>query len=240
MKKTPAKKPSVKAEVKDVVLTLKSLSSTKVRDGLARYGIPSDNALGISVGTIQNVAKEIGRNHELALALWETRIYEARLLCAFIDDPKAVTSAQMDKWCGDFDNWGIVDTICFKLFDQTPHAWRKVVQWSKKRDEFGKRAAFALLASLGAHDKDATDDKFLKCLPIIETAAGDDRNFVKKGVSWALRVIGRRNLELHEAVIEVAKRLASAKAPAPRWVGKDALRDITRPATVKKLKTRRK
>jgi 3-methyladenine DNA glycosylase AlkD len=126
---------------------------------------------------------------------WATGFYEARMMAAFVDEPLRVTAAQMDRWCSDFDNWGIVDTVCFKLFDQTPHAWKKVLQWSTRRDEFQKRAAFALLACLGVHDKEATNEQFLACLPLIEEASTDGRNFVKKGVSWALRVIGRRNAE---------------------------------------------
>src|ERR1043166_1825555 len=183
----------------DVVTRLRKLGSKSVRDGMLRYGIPNENAFGISVGKIHKLGKELGRNHELALALWETGFYEARMLAAFVDDPKLVTCAQMDRWCKDFDNWGIVDTVCFKLFDVTPHAWKKVDQWSKRRYEFQRRAAFALLACLGVHDKHATNEKFIACFPLIEAAATDERNFVKKGVSWALRVIGRRNAELNKA-----------------------------------------
>ena len=149
--------------VDDVVARWRKLGSKSVRDGMLRYGIPNENAFGIPVGKIQQLGKELGRNHELALALWETRVYEARMLAAFLDDPKLVTPAQMDRWCKDFDNWGIVDTVCFKLFDETPHAWKKVEQWSKQRDEFQRRAAYALLACLGVHDKQATNEQFLAC-----------------------------------------------------------------------------
>ena len=162
---------TIEAQHKEVISKLKKLSSKATRDGMARYGLPSENALGVPVGKMQKLAKEIGKNHELALVLWQTGIYEARMLASFLDEPDKVTAQQMDRWCRDFDNWGIVDTVCFKLFDQTPHAWKKVQQWSRRRDEFQKRAAFALLASLSVHDKKATDDHFLQCLPLIEAAA---------------------------------------------------------------------
>ena len=212
----------------DVVTRLRKLGSKSVRDGMLRYGIPNENAFGISVGKIQKLGKELGRNHELALALWETGFYEARMLAAFVDDPKLVTPAQMDRWCKDFDNWGIVDTVCFKLFDETPHAWKKVEQWSKRSDEFQRRAGYALLACLGVHDKQAGNEKFIACLPLIEKAATDERNFVKKGVNWALRGIGKRNPKLSAAAIDVAQRLAASTNATARWVGKDALRELTK------------
>lgn len=222
-------------QVNNVITRLKKLSSKSTRDGMSRYGLPSDNAFGVPVGKMQQLAKEIGRNHELAEALWTTGFYEARMVAAFVDEPSRVTPAQMDRWCRDFDNWGIVDTVCFKLFDQTPHAWKKVVQWSKRREEFQKRAAFALLACLGVHDKTASNEQFLSCLPLIEEAATDERNFVKKGVSWALRVIGRRNAELNAACVVVAKRLANSTDATSRSLGKEALREFAGPVVVRQL-----
>lgn len=174
---------------------------------------------------IQGLAKRIGRNHELAIALWETGWYEARLLTAYIDDPALVTSAQMDRWCRDFDNWAVVDTLCFALFDRTPHAWGKVTQWADRRGEFQKRAAFALLASLAGHDKKSGDAPFLDGLRLIEEAANDDRNFVKKGVNWALRRIATRNPALRAAAHETATRLAASPERSARWIAKDALRE---------------
>ncbi len=142
-------------QVEDVIAALKHNATKKVRDGMARYGLPSDKASGVPVGTMQKLAKRLGRNHELAVALWKTGWYEARMMAAFLDEPAKVTSTQMDNWCRDFDNWGICDTVCFALFDRTPHAWHKVEQWSWRREEFVKRAAFALLWSLSVHDKRA-------------------------------------------------------------------------------------
>jgi 3-methyladenine DNA glycosylase AlkD len=191
------------------------------------------------MGQIQALGKRLGRNHELAAALWDSGWYEARLLASYVDDPARVTSPQMDRWCRDFDNWGICDTVCFALFDKTPHAWTKVAKWSGRRDEFVKRAAFALLASLALHDKRSGDKPFLDSLRLVERAAADERNFVKKGVSWGLRSVGRRSAALHAAALEVARRLAASPAPAARWVGKDTLRDITRPAVTRRLASRR-
>jgi len=217
----------VQEQVQVALESLERMSTQRDRDKLARFGIDATNPLGVSMSNIQLLAKRLGRSHELAAALWDTNVYEARMLTSFVDEPERVTAAQMDRWCRDFDNWGICDTLCFKLFDQTPHAWAKVAQWGDKRDEFVKRAAFALLASLAGHDKSATNEQFLESLPLIERAATDERNFVKKGVSWALRTLGRRNAALNEAAIIVARRLAASPEPAARWIGKGALKELT-------------
>lgn len=144
------------------------------------------------------------------------------MMAVFLDEPELVTSAQMDAWCRDFDSWAIVDTACFHLFDRTPHAW------AKKKAELQKRAAFALLASLVAHDKTASDAQFIEGLALIEVAADDERNFVSKGVNWALSCVGRRKAKLKKAAMGVAMRLAAKEEKAPRWVGKDALREFRR------------
>jgi 3-methyladenine DNA glycosylase AlkD len=202
---------------------------------MARYGLVAAKVFGVSVGNVQALAKQIGRDHDLALALWDTEWYEARLLTAFVDDPARVTSSQMDRWARDFENWGDCDTVCMHLFDKTPYAWKKVELWSKRKDEFVKRAAFALLASLALHDRDAKDATFLKGLKTIRAGANDERNFVKKGVSWALRSIGHRNSALHAAAIAEAEHLAESRDSTERWVGKDALRDLMRPIVIKKV-----
>ena len=224
----PTPQSSVKSQVKDALAALERAATARDLANLPRFGITADNAFGVSMANIQRLAKKLGKNHDLALALWDTGIYEARLLTAFVDEPGRVTSAQMDRWCRDFDNWGVCDTLCFKLFDQTPHAWTKVDKWAPRRQEYVRRAAFALLASLAGHDKTATDRMFLARLPLIERAATDDRNFVKKGVSWALRRVGTRSPALSAAAAEVAERLAASSEPAARWVGKDALRDFAK------------
>jgi 3-methyladenine DNA glycosylase AlkD len=225
--------------VRDALTWLERHGSKKHRDGLARYGIQATNPLGVPMAAIQKLAKQLGRDHALALALWETNCYEARLLTAYVDDPALVTARQMDRWARDFDNWAVCDTLCFSLFDRTPHAWRKIEQWSSRREEFVKRAAFALLASVALHDKQAADAPFLRTLPIIEREAADERNFVKKGVSWALRLIGRRNLPLNAAAVATSRRLAAAAEPSARWVGKDALRELMSATVQRKLAARK-
>ncbi len=225
----------IQEEVQSALAALEQMSTQHDRENLARFGITASKAFGVSMANIQVLAKRLGRSHELAAALWETGWYEAQMLTSFVDEPARVTPEQMDRWCRDFDNWGICDTVCFKLFDRTPHAWAKVTEWSGESDEFVKRAAFALLASLAGHDKKAGDEPFLKALPLIERAATDERNFVKKGVSWALRGAGRRSPALHAAAVELARRLAASPEAAARWVGKDALRDLTKPAVLSRL-----
>jgi 3-methyladenine DNA glycosylase AlkD len=219
---------SIDDQVAAIVASLKSLGSKRIRDEMGpRYGIHTEKAFGVSMSNIQQVAKRVGRNHELALALWATGWYEARMLTSFVDEPDKVTASQMDRWCRDFDNWGICDTLCFNLFDQTPHAFRKIEQWSKKENEFVKRAAFALLACVALHNQTAGDEEFLRYFPIIERAAIDDRNFVKKGVSWALRLVGRRSLKLNVESVALSKRLVNSPEPAARWIGRAALKELT-------------
>jgi 3-methyladenine DNA glycosylase AlkD len=227
---------SVDADVRAALAWLERNSNQHERDNLVRFGITAPKAFGVSMANIQVLAKQLGRNHALAIALWDTGWYEARLLTSFVDDPAQVSAAQMDRWCRAFDNWGICDTVCFKLFDQTPHAWAKVKQWSGKDDEFVKRAAFALLASLAGHDKHATNAQFEAGLRLIEPAADDERNFVKKGVSWALRRVGRRNAALNTSAVAVARRLSTSESAAARWIGRGALKELTSPAVQRRLR----
>jgi 3-methyladenine DNA glycosylase AlkD len=213
----------------EVLSWLEKNGTRRYREGLARYGIVAPKAFGVPVGAMLKFAKRHGKDHALAGELWKSGWFEARMLAAMIDDPARVTRPQMEAWARDFDNWGICDTICFHLFDRTPHAWTKVARWHDKRAEFVKRAAFALLASLALHDKRAPDRRFVEGLAFIERAATDERNFVKKGVSWALRLIGRRNQALNAEAVAVARRLAASPEPAARWVGKGAVKELTSP-----------
>lgn len=207
----------------------------KQAESLARYGIVAKGVYGVSVGDLRKYAKELGRNHALALELWATGAYEPRMLATFIDEPERVTSAQMDRWAKDFDNWAICDSACFHLFVRTPHAWKKVEAWADRPEEFIRRAAFALLASLSAKDREAEEARFSHGLALIEAAATDERNFVKKGVNWALRCIGKRSAGLHAESLEVSARLSRSDAPTARWIGKDALRDLNTRATTARL-----
>jgi 3-methyladenine DNA glycosylase AlkD len=224
------------ARVEDTLAWLRKHSKKSVRDGMARYAIPNDKALGVLMGDIQKLAKRLGRDHGLALELWKTDVYEARMLCAYVDEVDKVTPARMDAQARAFDNWAICDTLCFALWVRSPHAFKKIRQWSNHRAEYVKRAAFALLASMALKHKESTDADYLRCLPLIERAASDERNFVKKGVSWALRGIGRRSPKLNKSSIALAKRLAASEDAAPRWIGKDALRELSSAAVQKRLK----
>lgn len=226
-------------EAHEVLAWIERRGTRKNVEGMARYGIVAKRAAGVSMGTLLTLKKRIGKDHALAARLWATGLYEARLLAALVDDPKLVTRRQMNAWAGGFENWADCDTVCFQLFDKTPYAWEKARQWAKSPRELVKRAAFALAASLALHDKGAPDAPFLEFLPLVEEGARDERNFVKKGVSWALRGIGRRNPTLHAAALEVALRLAGSQESAPRWVGKDAARELASPK-VRALLARRR
>jgi 3-methyladenine DNA glycosylase AlkD len=214
---------------------LERRGSRKNRDGMARYGIVSKKAYGVSMGTMQSLAKELGKSHELSQALWKTGWYEARMLASLIGEPDRVTPAQMERWARGFDNWAVCDTATFVLWDRSEHAWPKVREWSRRDEEFVKRAAFAMLASLTVHDKKAPDERYLEGLDLIEREASDERNFVKKAVNWALRSIGKRSPPLNRKAIAVAKRLAARPDAASRWVGKDALRELTSPGVQRRL-----
>ena len=234
-RKTASKKSAAKMDVDDVLGWLERRGTRKQVAALDRYGITATEPFGEAVGDLKKFAKEIGTAHDLALALWATGRYEARMLAAMIDDPARVTASQMNAWAADFDNWAIVDTICFHLFDRTKHAWKKVPQWAVARAEFKKRAAFALLWSLSVHDKDADDAAFLDCMPWIESGASDDRPLVKKAVNMALRAVGKRNAALHAAALSTAETLSRSEEASPRWVGSHALRELSSPAVRKKV-----
>ena len=229
------REPPIETRVRDALAWLERNGSKAGRDGMARFAIPSERAFGVSMKEVQALGKRLGRDHALALALWDTECYEARALCAYVDDPARVTSAQMDRWCRDFDNWATCDTLCFSLFDRTPHAWRKVAAWTRRKPEFERRAGLELLASLALHDKDADDARFLALLPLVERVADDERNFVRKAASWALRSVGGRNAALAKAVIALATRLAASDDRTARATGKEVLRELAKPAAQKRL-----
>lgn len=223
------------ASVDEALRWLETTGSKKNIEALERYGIVAPRAFGVTVGDTKKYAKRVGLDHALACELWQSGWYEARLLAAFVDDPKLVTVRQMNRWAAEFDNWAIVDTVCFHLFDRTSQAWSRVPIWAKAKPEFTRRAAFALLWSLSAHDKRASDSDFERFLPAIESAAHDERNFVKKAVNMALRAIGKRSPGLNAAAVETARALSRSKESVPRWVGKHALRELTSAAVRQRL-----
>jgi len=175
------------SQVKLIINELEKHGSTDAVEGMARYGIVAKKAFGVSAPALHSTAKRIGKNHDLASQLWLTGIYDARILAALIDNPIDVTDKQMNVWVKDFDNWAICDGVCLHLFRKTPFAWTKAKQWTKRKDEFVKRAGFTLFATLAVHDKQADNKKFIQLLPIIKRASTDERNGVKKAVNWALR-----------------------------------------------------
>lgn len=226
---------------KDEVLAWLERKGTRRNiEGMARYGVEAPRAFGVTMGTLLSLAKRLGKNHELSIALWESGWYEARMLAALIGEPARVTRRQMNAWAADFDNWAVCDTACFHLFDRTPFAWEKVHQWAKSPREFVKRAAFWMMSTLTVHDKAAHDKQFLDLLPLIEQGARDERNFVKKAVSSALRSIGKRNSVLNAAAVASAKRLAFSEEGACRWIGKEALRELGSPKVRSMLARRAK
>jgi 3-methyladenine DNA glycosylase AlkD len=214
-------------DVEGAVEWLKRNATKKTLEGMARYAIPSERAFGVAMRDVQALAKRIGKNHELALQLWKTGWYEARLLAIYVDDPESLTVKQMDAWTRDFDNWAVCDTACFGLFKRSKHAWSRLEPWAKAEEEFIRRTAFALLWSLAGRRDETEDDRFLKGLKLIEKTANDERNFVKKAVNMALRAVGKVNVKLNEAAQAVAKRLAASDNAAARWIGKDALRELS-------------
>lgn len=211
--------------VEAVLAALCAQSDAKILAEMGpRYGLVTDKAMGVAMNRMQAIAKPLYPDHALAEALWETGWYEARMVACMVDDPAAVTPEQMDRWRADLDNWGIVDTACFKLWDQVPYAPDKARAWCGLNDEFGRRTGFALMACLALHGK-ADEAFFLEGLTLIEACATDERNFVKKGVNWALRAIGgKKSPALRAAARETAQRLAASGDRTARWNGKDALR----------------
>jgi 3-methyladenine DNA glycosylase AlkD len=213
-------------DITRIIKTLKHYSSPKNKDGMAKFGIATEHALGVSIPNIRKIAREIGKNHELALSLWKTNIHEARILACIIDDPNKVTSDQMDAWVNDFNSWDLCDQCCMNLFDKTRFAYLKAVAWPDNEKEFVRRAGFALMASLAVHDKQADDGKFIRFFPIIKQYSTDERNFVKKAVNWALRQIGKRNNNLRKEAIKVAEEIQNIDSNAAKWVACDALREL--------------
>jgi 3-methyladenine DNA glycosylase AlkD len=210
----------------EVVESLRAMANPRNVEGMARYGINPKGTLGISVWKLREIAGEIWRDHGLALELWKTGIHEARLLAAFIDDATKVTESQMDSWAEDFDSWDVCDQVTTALFDWTPHAYKKVLEWSERDEEFVRRAAFSLIAGLAVHDKNAPDERIERLLLLIRKAATDERNYVRKAVNWALRNIGKRNPSLNKRAIACAEEIQKLDSKAARWIASDALREL--------------
>jgi 3-methyladenine DNA glycosylase AlkD len=224
-------------EYEEVLQRLKSLSNPSAVAGLAMYGISPNKSYAISMPNLIKMAKEIGSDHSLAQRLWISGIHDARILASMVEDPHLLTEDQMESWVKDFDSWDVCDQCCMKLFFKTRFAYQKAAQWSKRSEEFVKRAAFTLMAVLAAHDKKASNDEFERFLPIIESESTDDRNFVRKAVNWALRQIGKRNLALNKKAIETAYRIQKLNSKAAKWIASDAIRELRGEKVLNRLKS---
>ncbi len=222
----------------DILARLESLGNERNRQGMARFGINVERAYGVSMAEIRRLKKEIPRDHALALALWDAGVHEARILACLVDEPHKVTEEQMERWALDFNSWDLCDQCCGNLFDRTPFAYPKTRAWAVREEEFVRRAGFALMAWLAVHDKKAANEPFLDFLPLIENAASDERNFVKKAVNWALRQIGKRNAALHEKAVETAGCILAQDAKSSRWIARDALREFADEKTLARMRDR--
>jgi 3-methyladenine DNA glycosylase AlkD len=218
-----------------VLKKLKSKARPEQLDGMAKFAIAGKGRLGVSVPDLRKLAKEIGKNHQLALNLWETKIPDAMILASMIDIPKEVTEKQMDAWVKDINSWDVCDQLCMNLFEKTAFSLKKINEWSKNKEEFVKRTAFALIACLAWHKKDASDDFFSNFFPIIKEGSTDERNFVKKAVNWALRNIGKRNQILNKASVKTAKEILKINTNPARWVASGAIRELESQAVQKRL-----
>jgi 3-methyladenine DNA glycosylase AlkD len=212
----------------DILKRLRAAGSPANVAGMARYGIRPAKAYGVATPVMRAIAKDLGRDTELASALWSTGVLEARIVATMVADPLVIPEEEVERWVRHFDCWSVCDSACIGLLWKTPFAWRKVREWSRRKPEYERRAAFALLAGLAVHDKKATDRQFRVALRLIARAATDDRNYVKKAVNWALRQIGKRNAALREEAVAVAEALIGTESRSARWIGHDALRELRR------------
>jgi 3-methyladenine DNA glycosylase AlkD len=235
MKRYPPSPPSF-----DTVLAeLRDLARPDQLEGMKRFGLTGEGRLGVSIPALRKLAGSVGKNHRLAGLLWKTGIPDAMILSAFVGEPEKLTRRQMDHWVKDICSWDVCDQVCSNLFDRSPLAWEKIRLWSMADKEFVRRAGYVLIASLAVHDRSSPDRRFLELLPLIRRGATDDRNFVKKGVNWALRHIGKRNERLRVAAIGEARRIQRLPSRAARWIAADALRELNDPKTVERIRRRR-
>jgi len=222
--------------VDEVIQELKKFESSHNREGMKRFGINVEKAFGISVTKLRSIAKKIGKDHQLAIQLWNSEIHEARILASMVDDPNLVTKSQMNNWVKDFNSWDLCDQVCSNLFCKTSYAEDKIFEWSKSKKEFIRRAAFSLIACLAVRDRKRRDEEFLIFFDLIKKYSTDGRNFVKKSVNWSLRQIGKRSLFLNAKSINLAKEILMLNSNSAKWIAKDAIRELTNPNTIKRIK----
>ncbi|MBC8510024.1 MAG: DNA alkylation repair protein [Anaerolineales bacterium] len=226
------------ATVEEVLELLKSKAKTDQLEGMAKFGIVTEHRLGVSVPDMRKIAKEVGKDHELALKLWDTGILEARIVAGMIGEPEKLTEEQMEAWVVEINSWDVCDQTCINLFEKSAIVQKKIIEWSQREEEFVKRTAFALIACLAWHDKEAGDDAFIQYFPLIQREATDPRNFVKKAVNWALRNIGKRNLNLNQAAIQAAKQIKEIDDKTARWIASNAIRELESDKVQERLRTK--
>ncbi len=219
-----------------IIGELRRIADPEKVDGMNRFGINGTGMLGVPMPKLRALAKLAGRNHALAAELWRSGIHEARILATLTEEPGRVTEKQMEAWASKFNSWDLCDQCCLNLFDKTPYARTKAVEWSERKEEFVRRAGFALMAVIAVHDREAPDSLFAGFLACIERAADDERNFVRKAVNWALRQIGKRSETLHAPAVAAARRLMKRSSSSARWIGTDALRELTDERTLSRLR----
>ncbi|WP_455276181.1 DNA alkylation repair protein [[Eubacterium] cellulosolvens] len=224
------------APVEEMLNRLREKARPDQLEGMAKFGMIVEERLGVSVPEMRKIAKEIGKDHKLALDLWKTGIVEARIVAAMIDEHDKLTEEQMEDWVKDINSWDVCDQVCMNLFEKTPLAWKKILDWSKREEEFVKRSAFALIACLAWHDKKAENEKFVKLLSVIKGGATDDRNFVKKAVNWALRNIGKRNPNLNKLTIEAAEEIQQIDSKTAHWIASNAIKELESEAIQRRLR----
>jgi 3-methyladenine DNA glycosylase AlkD len=223
-------------EYNEIIEKLEYLKNPRNVEGMARFGIrPKTKVFGIPIPDTRKLAKAIGKNHELALKLWDSKIHEARILAGLVAEHEKLTEKQIIKWAKDFDSWDVVDQVCMNLFDKSEIAQKLILQFAKSKEEFVKRTAFSLMAALASHDKKMADKYFIKFFPIIKKASTDERNFVRKAVNWALRGIGKRNLALNKEAIKLAKEIQKIESKSAKWIAGDAIRELTSTKVQKRL-----
>lgn len=227
-------------KLSQVMKRLRDLSDPAAVEGMARFGIISKKAFGISAPDLRLLAQEIGTDQQLSLQLWKSGYFEARVIASLIGDPSKVTEEQMDRWVEDFDSWAVCDTCCGNLFDKTPFAYRKALEWSKRNEEYVKRAGYVLMAELAVHDKRANDEGFVRFFPAIKRGATDERNFVKKAVNWVLRQIGKRSMELHPLAVKTAEDIRRMDSSSAKWIASDALRELKSAGILRRLQNKKK
>ncbi|MGA2676283.1 MAG: DNA alkylation repair protein [Methanobacterium sp.] len=223
-------------EYESIIQELESLSKPENVKGMARFGINSKNAFGVKMPELRRMSKKAGKNHELAEKLWHAGYNETKILASLIEEPKNVTEDQMDKWAIGFNSWDICDQCCINLFYKTPFVYKKIFEWSERKEEFIKRAAFTLMAVLAVHDEKATDNKFKQFYPLIIRESTDNRNYVKKAINWALRQIGKKNRNLNNESIKIAEQIREIDAKSAKWIAQNALRELKSEKVQERLK----